>query len=794
MLKDIRSIKLQGANFTTEKVLNIFGSSNEGQMIKLAILYGRNGAGKSTIAKAFRKIAGEVIPSVVVSEPMDSNNSTVVLSDREKSHIYIFDEDYVDNNVRIEGSGLESIVMLGEQADLTKQIEKAEKDFLNSEDVVKAKEEILREYQVNSNPKAPRFYSEKMKGILSNGNDCWAERERKAKDLRRNASVNEDTYKKFINLSPGRTRDELIIAFNDRMGELSKAKSGSSTIGNAVPGVSKCYKSYTISLVNELLKMKIEKPELSEREQYLLSLISDGRSDELQERIDYLERPKTTYCPYCLQNLTPAYKHDLKVKIQKVLSDEVKEHQNKLKMLKIDELVINLGEYETLPSYNSCMNMIESLNAIIRFNNGLLDSKIEDPYTPIVEEAKAVTEELWSLENVLKKLDEERISHNSKAVQTKPIIDDLVSINDQIAYYDVIELSKQHDKQKKEMDAVQNKLKEAMAERDKKKETLDELNSRRKRIDIAIDIINSGLKYIFFSESRLSIRRDGDYYKLYSHGKPVEPKNVSVGERNIIGLCYFFTSILKEKNKETAYDEEYLIVIDDPISSYDFENRVGILSFLKYKLSQFLGSNVNTKTLLLTHDLLTMFDIEKIAKALSKEWSFAGVKTNYSLTELKECELERFKFKERQEYTELLKHIYDYACGEATDYDIVMGNMMRQALEAFGTFEYRKGIEAISIDDSILNGSEMSREHKIYFKNLMYRIVLNGGSHREEQTRSMRLDFFSVISEEEKRRTAREILCFIYLLNKQHILAHIGEVSNMLDEWCEEIKKRSAEP
>ena len=115
-------------------------------------------------------------------------------------------------------------------------------------------------------------------------------------------------------------------------------------------------------------------------------------------------------------------------------------------------------------------------------------------------------------------------------------------------------------------------------------------------------------------------------------------------------------------------------------------------------------------------------------------------------------------------------------------------------MEAFATFVYKKGIDSVSIDEAILNASRMCDEHKAYFKNLMYRFVLNGGSHREEQTRSMEIDFLSVISDTEKRRTAREILSFIYLLNKPHLLAHLEDTGAILDDWCEEIKNRSAMP
>lgn len=274
----------------------------------------------------------------------------------------------------------------------------------------------------------------------------------------------------------------------------------------------------------------------------------------------------------------------------------------------------------------------------------------------------------------------------------------------------------------------------------------------------------------------------------------MRPKDISIGERNIIALCYFFTKIMQGKNKAQVFQDQHLIVIDDPISSFDIENKVGIQSFLKYRMSQFLAGNLHSRVIITTHDLLTFFDLEKTCQELQNEWkaTFQGKGTKYNLFELKNCALERFQYKNRQEYTELVKVIYEYAKGNATDYELVIGNIMRQALEAFSTFVYKKGIAEVSTDDTILNMSSMCPEQKVYFKNLMYRIVLNGGSHRDEQARSLEVEFFSLITETEKRRTAQEILCFIFLLNKPHIKAHLqGNVSD-IEQWCEEIKNRSA--
>jgi len=116
---------------------------------------------------------------------------------------------------------------------------------------------------------------------------------------------------------------------------------------------------------------------------------------------------------------------------------------------------------------------------------------------------------------------------------------------------------------------------------------------------------------------------------------------------------------------------------------------------------------------------------------------------------------------------------------------------MRQMLEAFSTFLYKKGIEEVSADQNILSCLP-EPEYRNYFENLMYRLVLNNGSHKLDQTKAMSdLNFFTVVSKDEKQRTAKEVLCFIYLLNKRHLLEHLDGCDNVetnLSLWCENIK------
>jgi len=309
-------------------------------------------------------------------------------------------------------------------------------------------------------------------------------------------------------------------------------------------------------------------------------------------------------------------------------------------------------------------------------------------------------------------------------------------------------------------------------------------------------LLSSGLLDLQFFEFRTWFIHSDGVYKLLSHGRSVKPCDVSVGERNIIGLSYFFTSILEGREEQNAYGEEYLIIIDDPVSSYDMENKIGILSFLKYKLSVFLEGNPNTKALIMTHDLTTLYDLQKIFEEIMDVCKQKGYPhgPKFSSFELQEGIIKPF-FNRRQEYTEILKTIYVYASEQSNDCELIIGNMMRQALEAFSTFEYKKGIEDVSTDTKIL---DLLPEPKyvVYYKNLMYRLVLHGGSHKEEQIKAMKdFHFFSLISEAEKKRTAKDILCFIYLLNKRHLLEHLkecGDVEGKLQSWCQDIKTRAS--
>ena len=143
---DCIGIKVQGANFSTEADLALFAGAN-GTNVKTALVFGRNGSGKSTIARAFRKTRGEEIKTIVTADMIDKDSNTVALTEAERQAIFVFDEDFIDKNIRIQEDGLGTIVMLGEQVEITKRIDEVKIRYDKCKTEIEKKQKVLNEFQ-----------------------------------------------------------------------------------------------------------------------------------------------------------------------------------------------------------------------------------------------------------------------------------------------------------------------------------------------------------------------------------------------------------------------------------------------------------------------------------------------------------------------------------------------------------------------------------------------------------------------------------------------------------------------
>ena len=104
MLKDIVGVKFIGGNFASLNELRLLDPTdgNKVKLVKGSILYGRNGSGKSTIAKAVKKLIVGGYPHIAQAYATNKDGNIITLTDDEKSRVFVFDEEFVDQNVKLQ--------------------------------------------------------------------------------------------------------------------------------------------------------------------------------------------------------------------------------------------------------------------------------------------------------------------------------------------------------------------------------------------------------------------------------------------------------------------------------------------------------------------------------------------------------------------------------------------------------------------------------------------------------------------------------------------------------------------
>lgn len=786
ILKHVSGIKVRGGNFENEKSLGFFEKNK-----RICLLYGKNGSGKSTIGKAFLKIKNTTGDFIKSAELIDYDGEIIRdTTSNGLESIYVYNEAFVDDNIRLQEDGLDTIVMLGEQREWDDKIKTEEIQLKKYKEEYDEQERICLRYEGDEGDVSPKKLLKRIGEVLRADNG-WAERDAYIRDKKQKSRVNDTTYTQFIERTPQKDRDALLLEYAKKKDAYEIAKTGAGRIATQFDINEEI--NIDVEKIARLLSKKIEKPEFSEREKYLLSLIKAEGQEHISVIKENMKDENSSVCKYCLQPISDEHKSNVLDSISAVLNKVSEEHIDALEGCKIAPLKFDFSPFGELES-----EAVRSRKALDRYNrisleiNTELDKKIKDVYTPIDYKNGDVNECVEEVKNAFQDLKIARDVFNSNVTDSEKIKLELINLNDDIAYWDVIELSNEYDERIKEKSLENSTLQSIQTKIDNTDKLIKEYEMKKRSVNIALDQINEGLRYVFFSNERFSIVYNDEKYKLYSNGKSVLPCDISVGERNIIALCYFFANMMKNKDKESRYSDGRIIIIDDPVSSFDMENRVGIMSYLKFQLSRFLLGNISTKLLFMTHDLQTYYDAEKMFKeittACNKKYQNLG-KHQIRNRELLNGDIID-KRSDKQEYTALLKMVYNFASSETSEYELIIGNVMRRTLEAFSTFQYRMSIEEISNNADVLDLLE--RPFNKYYENLMYRLVLNGESHLQDRVKTMSdMNFYEVIGYEQKKRTARDIICLIYLLNKQHLVSHLDTSDNLesdVEKWLEDIK------
>ena len=780
-IRDISSIEVKGNCFIEDTELKIFESidQNNSEIINnsVAVVYGKNGEGKTTISDEINKLRTEENQQLKLK---DVSGNIIELSEEELRRIFVYSENFIDKNVKFNESGLKSIIMFGKQVELDDKIKEKEDLLKKYKSELTKSDDKIKEFTDIKSVKSPDYYINKIKNYLK-GDNSWADVDRKIKGNKNKTPVDvmdivsvfdtkdnlDEIEKEFKHL------EEIFLKkdsnFSSKIEKLELIKNSKEIEEN----------------IQKLLKVKFTKNELTENESKILEYIKNGQQTFYENVKEYFKKD-VDICPYCLRKISEQYRNELVNDIENILNDEINQYKTKLEDLIIPNIEINKTYKEIYKIlYKNLVTLIERYDIQKNKINELIKKKKNNVYEMLTENEL----ENVNISTIINDINTNFERLNTKIEEINNIIENkektkqrLILLNKKIYYYKIQDDYNNYKKfrEEKEKEIANNELIKKNIKTTKTEITT--LNAQKNNIHIALDKLNKYLEYILFDKNRLKLEcRDNEYF-VKVNGKDVKLKDLSLGERNIISLAYFFTLMLEENNEDSEFEKDSFIVIDDPISSVDSDNKIGIYSFLRMMFYKII-KNSNSKIICFSHNLEVIFNLEKTFSDIGK--------AKMTIKELRKCKLNEFKYRKYNEYSKMLTEIYEFANKEEgyEKLEYTIGNQMRKVLEAYATFNYKKGIENISTTEEILNKIEDESKRE-YFRNFMYRLILNGDSHMEETVRSYPNNtFFDHIDINEKIITAKSLLVFLYLIDDTHIKMYFSnkkEVEN-IESWCNQI-------
>ncbi|WP_367121229.1 AAA family ATPase [Staphylococcus capitis] len=304
---------------------------------------------------------------------------------------------------------------------------------------------------------------------------------------------------------------------------------------------------------------------------------------------------------------------------------------------------------------------------------------------------------------------------------------------------------------------------------------INNLNNKQKQTSIALDMMNKELALIFFDENRLVLNGKDNYYEILVRGHSIPLSKLSTGEKNVLALVYFFSLINRGKKVKEFYKNIFFIVLDDPISSFDFENKIGIYNYLRKQFKFIFSNNEYSQIMLTTHDMEVYMNLEKVLNdiVLKNDRGPLIKKVNKHILTENGLESDR-KGKRNNVYNSQLNTIYAFALGNQNELETYIGNTMRRVMEAFSTFKYKIGIDGLRTDENII-GLINNRKLSSFFENYLFRLILNNESHQEDDYKGITdKQLIEYLTLNEKIKTARLLILFLYELDNTHVIKHLS--------------------
>ena len=382
------------------------------------------------------------------------------------------------------------------------------------------------------------------------------------------------------------------------------------------------------------------------------------------------------------------------------------------------------------------INSFNELNLIINKIKAYIDRHNEKVtnFDDVIRGAKKRIERHYIQEQI------EQLQYNDKEETLQQYKDDLKKIKETC------------DKKKIEYAALENKL---------SNETLgaEEFNKKLE-------------KFLGYGEITIEFDKDEKGYKIYRNGRE-EAKNLSEGEKTAIAFIYFITKI-KENGQKI---EDTILVIDDPISSFDSNKLFSAYAYMKSECDK------AKQLFVLTHNY-NFFSL--VFGWFNKRHIKVGDKKchNYSIYRI-ENKFEngvRFAFlndggeglKQATEYDYIFNMVYSLKDKTLSKQEMIFcGNVARKLVESFLSFKFPKQRADLM---ALLNVALPGQDNDIV-RERIYKFI-NIYSHEKKINVLEELD--TEVLDASSQMVINDILKMIKDLDERHYNAMVEKVEKEL--------------
>lgn len=752
---------------------------------RMNILYGRNGSGKSSIARAFRELQQNNNEPKKFKLSFDKNQDSIPSEILDR--IFVFNEDFINDNIRIKGN-VKSIVMVGESAQHNDQIQKYNSEIDDWERQRDAVRQEIKTLDGSKNISGSikkveedlKFELKKDGGFISRLNRITG----------KTNNLTSTLIDKIKNLSPDKLEQSLGAStelLNKRIDQYNNLKGG-----NEVFWTMPILLNYVdIDLIKSLFAEIVRPVSLSEEEKALLEDLSNALSDEsfLEKTQSIIIDGHRNICPLCHQPLSDDYRFNLEKKLKRFRDKSVEDFKLRIQhaISTIREIDID-STFQIAPSSEYQEDLDKAKNAINKFNDNLkaivklLDNKLKNPFSTFSFDEQEFNTALNESIEALKNLDSSINVYNQNIKENDKKRSEIEQDNITLAYFENEQIIQKITDKKLQFDKLEKEESDLSQKIHGNEEAIQKLQSQTNQIDDARESINNYLKLIFGYEKIKLMPNNKDSYKLQVKGKnstysDIAPESVSSGERNAIAMAYFYACILENRDKQYSFKDPTLLIIDDPISSFDSDNKAGVISLVSSLCKKVIeGNPAENKVLVLTHDLGTLRDLcNQRVNFIDTQYCYElrnNMKDTYLTLKqnhiLKNNSLVKY-IADNLDYGNELFAIYSFAKSpDPDDFEGIdtIGNTIRKFAESYARHTYKCAWFHLFSDTERLECIPPDRRE--HFKSFAIRNVLNSESHGN----------FDSYSAEELQRSARIVLVYIFWADKGHLKAYLQSVQN----------------